>query len=138
MKLAVNIFLITTVTGLVEAYHFADRQGLDLDVLREVLDGGQMASAISRVKTAKLRAGDLAAQAAAADVLTNNRLIAESAREAGIATPLLDVCHALFTETVALGRGGADMIAVLAALAARTATLQDNSSAPRPTGGDVA
>lgn len=29
MKLAVNLFLITQVTGLTEAFHFAQRQGLD-------------------------------------------------------------------------------------------------------------
>jgi 3-hydroxyisobutyrate dehydrogenase len=85
MKLAVNIFLITTVTGLAEAYHFAERCGLDLDLFREVVDGGQMASSISRVKTDKLRAGDLSAQAAAADVLMNNELIADAAAAGGIA-----------------------------------------------------
>jgi 3-hydroxyisobutyrate dehydrogenase len=121
MKLAVNIFLITTVTGLVEAFHFAQRQGLDLGVFRDVVDGGQMASAISRVKIGKLLARDFAPQAAAADVLTNNQLIADAARAAGIAAPVLDVCHALFAEAVAQQHGGADMIAVLAALEARTA-----------------
>ena len=30
MKLAVNVFLIATVTGLAESFHFAQRQGLDL------------------------------------------------------------------------------------------------------------
>ena len=39
MKLAVNIFLITTVTGLTEAHHFARAQGLDLRTFREVVDG---------------------------------------------------------------------------------------------------
>lgn len=120
LKLAVNIFLITTVTGLAEAYHFAERSGLDLGLFREVVDGGQMASAISRVKTAKLLAGDLSPQAAAADVLMNNELIADAAAEAGITAPLLHVCRDLFAETVALGHGAEDMIAVLAALEART------------------
>lgn len=60
-------------------------------------------------------------QAAAADVLKNNRLIAEAARKADLASPLLDVCHALFGETVDQGHGGEDMVAVLHALEARTA-----------------
>jgi len=128
MKLAVNIFLITTVTGLAEAYHFADRSGLDLQVFREVVDGGQMASGISRVKTEKLLTGDLSAQAAAADVLMNNRLITDAAHQGAIAAPLLEVCCALFAETVALGHGEADMIAVLAAIEARTAA----AAAPKP------
>ncbi|MGW4513192.1 NAD(P)-dependent oxidoreductase [Streptomyces sp. NPDC004393] len=123
MKLSVNLFLITLVTGLSEAYHFADRHGLDrklfLDVL-DVLDAGPMASGVSRMKAPKLLARDFAVQAAAHDVLKNNRLVAEAARAAGLASPLLDVCHTLFDETVTLGHGSEDMVAVLRAIEART------------------
>ncbi|MFJ8186311.1 NAD(P)-dependent oxidoreductase [Streptomyces sp. NPDC096105] len=126
MKLAVNLFLITQVTGLTEAFHFADRHGLDRARFLDVLDAGPMASSVSRMKAPKLLARDFAVQAAAADVLKNNRLIAEAARTAGVASPLLDVCHALFEETVAGGHGGEDMVAVLRALEART----DGTRAP--------
>lgn len=119
-KLSVNLFLITMVTGLTEAFHFADRHGLDRDRFLAVLDAGPMASTVSRAKAPKLRDRDFVVQAAALDVLKNNRLIAEAARTAGLASPLLDVCHALFDETVALGHGGADMVAVLHAIEART------------------
>lgn len=119
-KLAVNLYLITMVTGLVEATHFAARHGLSMQQFRAVLDAGPMASDVSRVKTDKLVTSDFAAQAAVADVLTNNRLIAEAARAAGLATPLLDVCHALYGETVALGYGDADMVAVARAIERRT------------------
>ncbi|MFF7329597.1 NAD(P)-binding domain-containing protein [Streptomyces sp. NPDC008150] len=121
MKLAVNLFLITMVTGLTEAFHFADRHGLDHDLLHEVLDAGPMASAVSRVKAPKLRSRDFTAQASATDVLKNNRLIAEAARSAALASPLLDVCHALYGETVAQGHGAEDMVAVVHALESRTA-----------------
>ncbi|MFF1281300.1 NAD(P)-dependent oxidoreductase [Streptomyces sp. NPDC058299] len=121
MKLSVNLFLITQVTGLAEAFHFAERQGLDRGLFLEVLDAGPMASGVSRMKAPKLRERDFAVQAAALDVLKNNRLIAEAARTAGLASPLLDVCHSLFEETVAQGHGGADMVAVLRAIEARTA-----------------
>ncbi|GGW94804.1 dehydrogenase [Streptomyces malachitofuscus] len=120
MKLAVNLFLITQVTGLTEAFHFADRHGLDRRRFLDVLDAGPMASAVSRMKAPKLASRDFTVQAAADDVLKNNRLIAEAARKAGTASPLLDVCHALFEETVADGHGGEDMVAVLRALEART------------------
>ncbi|NEB04094.1 NAD(P)-dependent oxidoreductase [Streptomyces sp. SID13726] len=120
MKFSVNLFLITLVTGLTEAFHFADRHGLDQGLLRDVLDAGPMASAVSRVKGAKLLARDFAVQAAADNVLENNRLIAEAARKAGLASPLLDVCHALYGEAVEQGHGGADMVAVLRALETRT------------------
>ena len=121
MKLAVNIFLITQVTGLAEAFHFADRHGLDRRSFLDVLDAGPMASSVSRSKAIKLLTRDFEAQAAIVDVLKNSRLIAEQARASGLASPLLDASHALYGETAALGLGNADMAAVLHALEARTA-----------------
>jgi 3-hydroxyisobutyrate dehydrogenase len=120
MKLSVNVFLITMVTGLAEAFHFAERHGVDLERLTAVLDAGPMASSVSRVKAAKLLAGDLAVQASIRDVLFNNRLIAQAARAAAVASPLLDSCHALYEEAFTLGHGDEDMVAVLRALQART------------------
>jgi 3-hydroxyisobutyrate dehydrogenase len=121
MKLAVNLYLITSVTGLTEAFHFAGRQGLDTEQFLAVLDAGPLASATTRVKAPKLRARDFSAQAAALDVLKNTQLIAEAALDAGIASPLLDVCHELFTETVRQGHEGEDMVGVLHAIESRTA-----------------
>ncbi|WP_037970833.1 NAD(P)-dependent oxidoreductase [Streptosporangium amethystogenes] len=120
MKLSVNLFLITMVTGLAEAVHFADRHGLDLRLLLDVLGSGPMASGVSRVKALKLVERDFSAQASVADVLMNNRLIAEAARKSGLASPLLDVCHALFGETLALGHHHSDMVTVVRAIEART------------------
>jgi 3-hydroxyisobutyrate dehydrogenase len=120
MKLSVNLFLISMVTGLAEATHFAQRHDLDLGRFRAVLDAGPMASAVSRVKVEKLVDRDFTAQASVRDVLMNNRLIAEAARTAGIASPLLDACYQLFGETMALGHGAEDMAAVVRAIEART------------------
>jgi 3-hydroxyisobutyrate dehydrogenase len=120
MKLAVNLYLITMVTGLAEAAHFAVRQGLDLRLFEAVLAEGPMASSMSRSKAAKLVAGDFDAQASIANVLENNRLVAEAARAAGGASPLLDVCHDLYREANALGHGPEDMVAVVRAIEART------------------
>ena len=121
MKLAVNLYLITMVTGLAEAAHFADRSGLDLEQFAAVLDAGPMASSVSRAKIAKLVGRDFVVQAAAADVLKNNQLVAAAARGAEIASPLLDACHALFRETVEQGHGGLDMAAVVHAIECRSA-----------------
>ncbi|WP_046658690.1 NAD(P)-dependent oxidoreductase [Lysobacter capsici] len=120
MKLSVNLFLITMVTGLAESVHFAQRQGLDLRQLQAIVDAGPMASAVSKIKLAKLVDGDYSVQASIVDVLKNNRLIAQAARDAGIASPLLDVCHALFGETLAQGHGAADMAAVVRAIQTRS------------------
>lgn len=121
MKLAVNLYLITMVTGLAEAAHFATRHGLDPRLFEAVLAEGPMASGVSRGKAAKLVARDFDVQASIANVLENNRLVAEAARGAGLASPLLDVCHQLYRETAALGHGHEDMVAVLNAIEARTA-----------------
>ncbi|MBN9155356.1 MAG: NAD(P)-dependent oxidoreductase [Microbacterium sp.] len=119
MKLAVNVFLISVVTGLAESFHFAEAHGLDPALLRGVLDAGQMSSPISRVKTAKLVADDLTPQAAISDVLMNAELVVRAARAAAISSPLLDVSRDLYAEAVAAGDGGIDMIGVVRAITRR-------------------
>jgi len=120
MKLAVNIYLITMLTGLAESVQFARAHGLDLDQFGDILGAGQMASPIMRVKVPKLLAEDFTAQAAVEDVRMNTRLISAAAEEKGLASPLLEACHALLGETEGLGYGRADMTAVIKGLEART------------------
>lgn len=115
-KLAVNLFLVTMVTGLAESVLFAQAHGLDQAAFARVLDGGPMASNVSRAKLTKLMHGDHAPQAAAADVLKNCRLICDAAQSADLALPLISATRALFTTTVDQGLGGRDMTAVINAL----------------------
>lgn len=119
MKLAVNLYLITMVTGLAETVHFARAHRLDLTTLATVLDSGPMASNVSSIKLDKLLRGDFSAQAAAADVLKNSRLVADAAVSAPTAAPLLELCRDLYAEAVDLGHGAADMVAVIRALESR-------------------
>jgi 3-hydroxyisobutyrate dehydrogenase len=121
MKLAVNVFLITLVTGLAEAAHFAARHSLDLERFTAILDAGPMASDVSRIKAAKLVRQDFSRQAGISDVLKNSRLVVEAARDAAIASPLMDICFSLYRETEALGLGNDDMVAVVRAIEQRTA-----------------
>jgi 3-hydroxyisobutyrate dehydrogenase len=121
MKFTVNLFMICMVTGLAEAMHFARSYDVDLGMLVTVLDASPMASDVSRVKAAKLAACDFAAQATIQNVLENATLIAEAARTARVASPLLDICHTLYAETDALGKKDLDMVAVIRAIEQRTA-----------------
>ena len=105
MKLAVNLFLITQVTGLAEAFHFAENNGLDVEVFRSVLDSGPMASSVSRMKLDKLVQGDFEVQASISDVHYNSRLVAEAASRARVSSPVLDTCRDLFAEAERLGHG---------------------------------
>jgi 3-hydroxyisobutyrate dehydrogenase len=120
MKLAINAFLIPMVAGLAEAFHFAGRHGLDVHQLQAILDAGPMASNVSRVKGAKLAGGDFSVQSAIADVLKNTRLTTAAARQKDLASPLLDVCEALYGEALAMGSDPIDMAGVIHAIAART------------------
>lgn len=115
MKLAVNVFLITMVTGLAESAHFATRHGLDLARFVEILNAGPMASDVSRVKLDKLLRDDLSRQAAISDVLKNSRLVVGAAQAAGVAHPLMTACTDLYARTEEMGLGDEDMIAVVRA-----------------------
>jgi len=118
-KLVVNAYMITMVSGLVEAMHLADRSDLDRRLVAEVLLGGPLASPLLRAKLDKLLAEDYAVQAAVVDVAKNTGLITHAARSVEAATPLADECDRLYREAVDLGHGDADMLAVIAALRAR-------------------
>jgi 3-hydroxyisobutyrate dehydrogenase len=120
MKIAINAFLIPMVTGLAEAFHFADRHGLDVRQLQAILDAGPMASSVSQVKGAKLAESDFTVQSAISDVLKNTRLTTSAAREKGLASPLLDVCEALYSEAVAQNHAAIDMAGVIKAIEARS------------------
>lgn len=120
-KLTVNSYMITMLTGLAEAVHLGDRLGIDRRVLTEVLLGGTLASPVLATKLAKLVDGDLTAQAAIADVAKNTWLVTTAAAEVGAAAPLAVVCRELFGEALDSGRGGDDLIAVIASLEARAA-----------------
>ncbi|SFI68510.1 3-hydroxyisobutyrate dehydrogenase [Celeribacter neptunius] len=118
MKLAVNTFLITMVTGLAEAGHFAARHGLDMDRFADILNAGPMASDVSRMKIDKLRSRDFRRQAGISDVLKNSRLVVEAAKAAGTAHPLMEICVGLYETTEAMGEHERDMITVIRAFEA--------------------
>lgn len=116
MKLAVNLYLITLVTALGEAVHFAEVHGIALERFAEVLNAGPMASEVSRIKLDKMIREDFAVQASITDVLKNSGLVAGAAHEAGMQAPLIDASDALFARAQRMGLGGVDMAAVLQAI----------------------
>ncbi|MCQ4163880.1 NAD(P)-dependent oxidoreductase [Tahibacter harae] len=118
MKLAVNHFLIGLVTVLAETVHAARAAGVDLATLRQVLDAGPMASAVSRGKLEKLVRGDFSAQAAIRDVRTIAHLVSAQCAAAAAEAPLIGHCAALYRQAEAAGHGDCDMSAVIHAFAA--------------------
>lgn len=122
MKVSINLFLLPLVTALAESMHFAEYHGLDLTQL-----AGPMASVVSRTKAAKLAGREFSVQASVANAFDNCRLSAVTAKQAGVAAPLIDACHALYGEAIELGLGDLDMAAVVRAFERRTSRL---ASAP--------
>ncbi|WP_321960615.1 NAD(P)-dependent oxidoreductase [Paraburkholderia sp. J7] len=127
MKLAINLYLNAMLVGLAEAVHFADRHDLDLEKFQSAIDAGPMASDVTRVKIPKLVKRDFSVQAATADAFNSTRLIADAARAAGLASPLIDLSSELFGESVGLGNGRLDMVSVVEAIEARTNALAPES-----------
>jgi 3-hydroxyisobutyrate dehydrogenase len=121
MKCATNIFLIASITGLVEATNFASSFGLDMKTFFAIANASQMASDISRAKVAKLEVGDFQPQAAINNVFESNRLVSEAAEQAGVAVPVTNACFDLYRDALAAGLGASDAIAVLQVLATRSA-----------------
>lgn len=118
MKLAVNLYLITLVTGLAEAVHFAEAHGIELERFAQVLNAGPMASDVSRIKLDKMARSDFAVQASITDVHKNSALVADAAREVGMHAPLINASDALFAQAQRAGLGALDMAAVLQAVRA--------------------
>lgn len=119
MKLATNALLLPMIVAIAEAFHLADRFGLDRRQFADVISGGQLASPISRIKVEKLVSEDFSVQAAVSDALKNTRLAVNAARSVRAASPLLDVAQALYSEAEAMALGQSDMIAVLRAIEQR-------------------
>lgn len=123
-KRASNLLLITMVTGLAEAMHFANRNELPVHNLVDAILGGPLASDVARVKAPKLAVRDFETQASIANVLQNANLVHAAAGAAGASAPLLSQCVALYQEACALGHGDIDMVGVIRAIEARTAAGQ--------------
>lgn len=118
LKLAANHYLIGMVCVLAEAVHGARAAGVDLALLRDVLDAGPMASDVSRSKLDKLVRDEFSAQAAIRDVEGITRLVWQQCVDAGAGAPLIRECVELYATSNASGHGQLDMAAVIHAFAA--------------------
>lgn len=115
MKLAVNHYLIGMVSVLAEAVHAARAAGVDVALLRRILDAGAMASDVSRGKLHKLVVGDYSAQASVGDVHAIAKHIARQCRRAEAYAPLIAQCCALYALAERHALGASDMAAVIEA-----------------------
>ncbi|NVJ93420.1 MAG: NAD(P)-dependent oxidoreductase [Methylocystaceae bacterium] len=114
-KLAVNTYLIGLVTSLVEAVNYAEHAGINMKVFEQVLCSGPMANDVMKIKLNKLLNNDFTRQASIQDVLYNNKLITETAKDIEADTPLLHTCEMLIHQAFNQGFAQEDMAAILKA-----------------------
>lgn len=113
MKLAVNLYLISSVTALAEATRLATASGLDLDQFARVITTGPLGSSVATAKLDKMVRRDFAPQAAVRDVVKNARLVASAAEDVGSEAPLLRESLSRFEAVASNGGGAFDMAAIL-------------------------
>lgn len=113
LKMAVNLYLMTTVTALAEAAHLARALNLDLAAFQAVIGAGQLRSDVAVTKLHKMVAAEFSAQATIADVCKNARLVAETAKLAGAPCPLLDESRRRFEAILTAGGATLDMAIVI-------------------------
>ncbi|MEP6630653.1 MAG: NAD(P)-dependent oxidoreductase, partial [Lapillicoccus sp.] len=104
-----QLIVAATVLSLGEALVLAERSGLDLDLLVDLLAGGYADSRILRTRGARMVAEDYGPSAAARYLLKDVGFAADVAADTDTATALLPAVRAAFTELVERGLGDADI-----------------------------
>lgn len=121
MKLAVNTYLGGLVTGLYEAFNFAQKAELDLSTFAKVLEAGPMNCDLMRMKLPKLLNEDYAPQGSIRQACNNMQMIVDEGRRIDAAMPTALVMLELAQKAVEAGWENEDMIAITKVLASRGA-----------------
>lgn len=107
----------STTAALAEAAELAERSGLDVSALFEVLSGGLAASRVLEVVGPRLAAKDYTPTGPAKFMLKDLSFVLESAATARTATPMASAGVDLYAELVAQGLGDQDLAVVRQAIA---------------------
>jgi len=116
MKLAINLFLCSSLVALAEATNFARKAGLPLDKFSQAVAIGPLSSDFVTTKLPKMIGKDFALQAGVADAHTSTCLIRTEAARLHSATPQLDVSSDLYAQAVAALGPKVDMSSVISVL----------------------
>lgn len=113
MKLAINLYLCSSLVALAEATNFAMKAGLPLDKFKEAVTIGPLSSDFVAIKLPKMIEKDFALQASTADAHASTCLIRTEAARLRAATPQLDVSSALYRQAAETVGPRTDMSSVL-------------------------
>ncbi len=116
MKLAINLYLCSSLVALAEATNFARKAGLPLDKFTQAVEAGPLSSDFVTIKLPKMIDSDFAVQAGVADAYTSTCLIRTEAARLCLATPQLDVSSDLYARAVKALGPKVDMSSVISVL----------------------
>jgi 3-hydroxyisobutyrate dehydrogenase len=116
MKLAINLYLCSSLVALAEATNFARKAGLPLDKFSWAVAVGPLSSDFVTTKLPKMIEMDFAVQAGVADAHMSTCLIRTEAARLCSATPQLDVSSDLYARAVGALGPKVDMSSVIAVL----------------------
>ena len=116
MKLAINLYLCSSLVALAEATNFARLAGISMDKFSQALSGGPLRSDFVTIKLPKMISGDFALQAGVADAYKSTCLIRAEAQRLSAATPQLDLGSELYACAVERLGSKVDMSSVIEVL----------------------
>lgn len=116
MKLAINLYLCSSLVALAEATNFARKADLPLDKFTQAVTAGPLSSDFVTIKLPKMIESDFAVQAGVADAHMSTCLIRTEAARLCSATPQLDVSSDLYARAVEALGPKVDMASVISVL----------------------
>lgn len=116
MKLAINLYLCSSLVALAEATNFARKAGLPLETFKQAVAAGPLSSDFVTIKLPKMIEGDFGLQAGVADAHASTCLIRTEAARLCSATPQLDVSSDLYARAAEALGPKVDMSGVISAL----------------------
>jgi 2-hydroxy-3-oxopropionate reductase len=128
-----QMIVAATVLALGEASVVAERAGLHVAALFDLLGGGFAGSRLLEVKKHRFAAHDHSPSGPARFMVKDLRFAAEEAAQTGTATPQLDAVRAVFNDLTDAGLGDLDTSVVqehIASLSRRAASAADHKDAP--------
>ena len=116
MKLAINLYICSSLVALAEATNFARKGGLPLDKFKQAVAAGPLSSDFATIKLPKMIESDFGLQAGVADAHASTCLIRAEAARLCSATPQLDVSSALYARAAEALGPKVDMSSVISVL----------------------
>jgi len=119
LKLVVNAWVLSVVTGTAQSITLAEKLGLDPQLFLDAIAGGAMDAPYVQLKGRAMVAGDYPPAFAVDGALKDSGLIADALRATGADDRLITAVNALLADAAAAGRAGEDMAAVAEVFRAR-------------------